>query len=255
MYGLLFREYWRAAGFAARFPGGVYVSREHKGDAGKNAPFQPVDPKDQREAMALLTEFAFAPPKIDGPKLNYLSVSRWYHWGMNQATRLDKPVHDEVLAAQSAILRQILNSTTLRRILDNEFKAPSDQEPYTLAEHLKLVVDGVFADLKPAEMKGEYTDRKPLVPSFRRNLQREAIKQLASLVTQGGGSSFILSSGAPEDARTLARMHLMSLNEQIKALLEAKDLKLDDYTKAHLIDSQAKITQALEARVALPSVQ
>jgi len=245
MYGLLFREYWRAAGFAARFPGGVHVSREHKGDAGKNAPFQPVDPKDQREAMALISEFAFAAPKIDGPKLNYLSVSRWYHWGMNQATRLDKPVHDEVLSAQSAILRQIMNSTTLRRILDNEFKAPSDQDPYTLAEHLKLTVDGIFSEFKPAEMAGEFTAKKPMVSSFRRNLQREAIRTLASLVTQ---------PGAPEDARTLARMHLQSLNDQIKALLEAKDLKLDDYTRAHLLDCQSKITQALEAKVSLPAV-
>jgi hypothetical protein len=218
-----------------------------------------VDPKDQREAMKLLTEFAFVSPKIDGPKLNYLSVSRWYHWGMNQASRLDKPVHEEVLAAQSSILRQLLNSTTLRRILDNEFKSPSDQEPYTLAEHLKLIVDGVFSEWKPAEMKGEFTDKKPLVSSFRRNLQRDAIKQLASLVTGPTSSSsfisFSSSSGAPEDARTLARMHLLSLNEQIKALLEAKELKLDDYTKAHLLDSQSKITQALEAKVTLPGVQ
>jgi len=209
--------------------------------------------------MKIITELAFAVPKIDGPKLNYLSVSRWYHWGMNQASRLDKPVHDEVLAAQSSILRQILNSTTLRRILDNEFKAPSDQDPYTLAEHLKLVVDGVFAEWKPAEMKGEYTDKKPLISSFRRNLQREAIKQLASLVTGPAGSSsfisFSSSSGAPEDARTLARMHLVSLNDQIKSLLEAKELKLDDYTRAHLLDCQAKITQALEAKVTLPGVQ
>ncbi|QDT52291.1 hypothetical protein Pan44_03000 [Caulifigura coniformis] len=246
MYGLLFREYWRAAGFAARFPGGVYVSREHKGDAGKNPPFQPVDPQEQRDAMALISEFAFASPKIDGPKLNYLSVSRWYHWGMNQATRLDKPVHDEVLSAQSAILRQLMNSTTLRRILDNEFKAPSDQDPYTLAEHLKLTVDGIFSEFKPAEMAGEFTAKKPMISSFRRNLQREAIRTLASLVTQ---------SGAPEDARTLARMHLQSLNDQIKSLLEAKDLKFDDYTRAHLLDSRSKITQALEAKVSLPTVQ
>ncbi len=246
MYGLLFREYWRAAGFAARFPGGGYVSRDHKGDAGKNPPFRPVDPKEQREAMELLAEFAFASPKIDGPKLNYLSVSRWYHWGMNQATRLDKPIHDEVFSAQSAIVRQILNSTTLRRILDNEFKSPDDQEPYTLAEHLKLTVNAIFSEWKPEELKGEFTDRKPMVTSFRRNLQRETIRQLGSLVNQ---------PGAPEDARTLARMHLQSLSDQIKTLLDAKELTLDDYTRAHLQDSQVKIAQALEARVSLPAVQ
>ena len=42
-------------------------------------------------------------------------------------------------------------------------------------------------------MKGEYTDKKPMISSFRRNLQREAIRQLASLVT-GPGSSFSFSS-------------------------------------------------------------
>ena len=72
-------------------------------------------------------------------------------------------IYEEVLAAQSSILRQLLNSTTLRRILDNEFKAPSDQEPYTLAEHEKLIVDGIFAELKPAEMKGEFTAKKPMI--------------------------------------------------------------------------------------------
>ncbi len=244
MYGLLFREYWRAAGFAARFPGGVYVSRDHKGDAGKNAPFKPVDPKDQRDAMMLINEYAFASPKIDGQKLNYLSVSRWYHWGMDFPMRADKPIHDEVLSAQSSILRQLTTSTVLQRILDNEFKAPGDQEPYTLAEHLKLLVNGVFSELKPAELKGEFTEKKPMVTSFRRNLQRTAVRQLGAMVTQ---------PGAPEDARTLARMHLEALNGQIKAILEAKELKLDDYTKAHLLDTQSKINQVLEAKVALPA--
>lgn len=245
MFGLLFREYWRAAGFAARFPGGVYVNRDHKGDAGKRPPFQPVDMNEQREAMKLLTEFAFAPPKIDGPQLNYLSVSRWSHWGAPQAFRQDIPIHDQVLDAQSAILRQLLNATTLRRILDNEYKVAADQEAYSLAEHLRLIVDGIFTEWKPAEAKGEFTVRKPFVSGFRRNLQRETIKQLANLVTQ---------PSAPEDARTLARMHLQALNGQITTILANGELKLDDYSRAHLQDSQAKIAQALDAKVILQSV-
>ncbi len=36
-FGLLLSEYWRTAFFAARFPGGVQVHRDHKGDP-KRAP-------------------------------------------------------------------------------------------------------------------------------------------------------------------------------------------------------------------------
>ncbi|MBX3441847.1 MAG: zinc-dependent metalloprotease [Planctomyces sp.] len=245
MFGLLFREYWRAAGFAARFPGGVYVSRDHKGDAGQRPPFQPVSPAEQREAMQLLTEFVFAPPKIEGSQLNYLAVSRWRHWGTPNVFRLDMPIHEQVLDAQSMVLRQLMNSTTLRRILDNEFKTPADQEAYTLAEHLQSIVDGIFGEWKPADQKGEYTVRAPMISGFRRNLQRETIRQFAALTTQSTG---------PEDARTLARMHLQSLQAKIGAMLQNGELKLDDYTRAHLQDCQSRIAQALEAKVSLPSV-
>jgi len=245
MFGLLFREYWRAAGFAARFPGGVYVNRDHKGDAGNRPPFQAVDMNEQREAMKLLVDFAFQPPKIDGPQLNYLSVSRWSHWGSSDAMRLDLPINEQVLSAQSAILRQLLTSITLRRILDSEYKVPADQEAYTLAEHLRLITEGIFSELKPAEAKGDFTVRKPFVSGFRRNLQREALKELASMVTQGS---------VPEDARTLARMHLQSLDRQITTLLENTDLKLDDYSRAHLQDSTARIKQALDVTIVQPGV-
>ena len=245
MFGLLFREYWRAVGFASRFPGGVYVSRDHKGDAGKRPPFQAVTVAEQREAMKLLTEFAFSPPKIDGTKLNYLAVSRWSHWGSPDAARLDIPIYEQILDGQTAVLSQVMSSTRLRRILDNEFKSAADQEAYTLAEHLRLVVDGIFTEWKPGEQKGEFSVRTPFISGFRRNLQREAIKRFAALVTQSSG---------PEDARTLARMHLQTLSGQLAALLQNNDLKLDDYSRAHLQDCQAKLTQALEAKVSLPNV-
>jgi hypothetical protein len=245
MFGLLMREYFRAVGFASRFPGGVYVSREHKGDAGKHQPFQIVEVNQQRDAMKLLTDYAFAPPKVDGPQLNFLAVSRWSHWGTFQPTRLDMPIYDQVLNMQSAILGQLLNPLTLRRILDSEYKIAADQEVYSLAEHMRLIVDGIFTEWKAPDQKGEYTTRKPMISTFRRNLQRQALKELARLVTQASG---------PEDARTLARMQLQSLNEQITNVLKNGDLKIDDYSKAHLLDSQSRIEQALEAKVALPGV-
>jgi hypothetical protein len=62
------------------------------------------------------------------------------------------------------------------------------------------------------------------------------------------------SFSGPEDTRTLARMHLATLESQIKAILGQKDLKLDDYSRAHLLDSQKRIHQILNAQLILQSV-
>jgi hypothetical protein len=73
-----------------------------------------------------------------------------------------------------------------------------------------------------------------------------AIRDLAFLVQD--------SFSGPEDIRTLARMHLATLDSQVTALLNQKDLKLDDYTRAHLLDSQKRIQQILNARLVIQSV-
>jgi len=243
-FNLLFGEYRRALGFAARFPGGISVGRDHKGDKDGKAPFQVVDAAKQRDAMKLIAESAFAPPQIEGTSLNYLAVSRWSHWGTSDPIRVDYPIHDDVLAMQDGILGQLLNSMTLTRIADNEFKVPSDQDAYTLAEHLQTIVDSVFSEWK-AKPEGEVTNRKPMITSFRRNLQRQAVRRLCASVTHGSGSPF--------DAQTLIRMHLGTLRDQAKALLVG-DAKLDDYSRAHLADCVTRIEQALNAGVSLPSV-
>jgi hypothetical protein len=244
-FGLLFREYWRAILFASRFPGGVYVHRDHKADAGARPPFQVVEPARQREAMQLVVQSALASPKYDGTMLNFLSASRWSHWGVDDSGRVDFPIHEEVALMQSQMLGQLLNGGTLQRLLDNEFKIPADQEAYTLAEHLNLLVDGVFSEWLAADAQGDFTNRKPYVSSFRRNLQRDALARLSSLV---------LSSNYPPDARTLARVHLARLSGGLTSALQSQQLKLDDYSRAHLQDSQRRIEQLLNAEVLVPSV-
>ena len=141
---------------------------------------------------------------------------------------------------QRQILAQVLSNNTLSRLHDSEFKVAADQDAYTLAEHLRMLIDGVFTEWGSKEPAGEFTDRKPYIDSFRRNLQRETLQQLSNLVTSGGG---------PEDAQTLARMHLQRLSGEIENLLKLENLKLDDYTRAHLQDSQARIQQVLNAEL------
>lgn len=245
-FGLLLKEYWRALMFATRFPGGLDVNRNHKSEQNSAPPMQVIDPALQREAMQLVVAHGFAPPTFDGAAFNYLAPTRWSHWGLDDAFRIDFPIHDEIAIYQAQALSQLLTPTLLSRILDNEYKVPADQDAYTLAEHLKLLVDGVFTEVLAADAQGAFTPRKPYVVSFRRNLQREALRRLALLVTHNGG--------APPDARTLARQHLSRIEASMAVLLEKPGLTLDDYSRAHLADSRERIRQALNAEVTVPTV-
>jgi len=245
-FQLLFNEYWNAAETASRFPGGLYLSRDHKGEKDARAPFQIVSPVKQREAMKLIVSSAFDAPKINRKELNYLGVSRWSHWGTNEPFRLDYPIHDEMIVRQDGILSRVLGTMVLYRIQDNEFKTEPGEDAYTLAEHLQLIMDGVFSEWseKPAEKK--YENRTPLISSFRRNLQRQAIRRMGSTVTQ--------FSSAPSDARTLMRMHLQTLRSQAQALVDHKELTLDQYSRAHLLDSIARIDSILKAELQIHSL-
>ena len=244
-FGMLFSEYWRTALFAARFPGGLYVHRDHKGDKDARPPFQVVEAAKQREAMKLITETAFGTPQYDPELLNHLAASRWNHWGMGFSSRIDYPIHDYVEMMQSRILGELLSSMTLSRLHDGELKVAADTEAYTLAEHLRTLANGVFAEWK-TPTAGDYTDRKPYVSSFRRGLQRMALKDFGALVTRG--------YGYPEDARTLARMHLTDLDDKLGELLGNDKVKLDDYSRAHLLDCRQRIQQVLKAELQVNSI-
>ncbi len=246
-FGLLLSEYWRTALFASRLPGGVVVHRDHKGDENSRAPFEIVDPQSQRAAMDLLVESTFAAPSYDGDLLNHLAATRWNHWGLREPLRLDYPIHQTVARLQSMVLRQLFDSTALTRMQDNEVKVSSDEEAYTLAEHLRRIVEGAFTEWASPKADGELSNRKPLISSYRRGLQRETLSHLGRLVVDGNADPRRIPFSAPQDARTLARMHLQELDAQAAKLLGSEDLKLDDYTRAHLLDSRARIRQILEA--------
>jgi len=165
---------------------------------------------------------------------------------MRSYSRLDYPIHEFVGMMQGQILAQVLDPTTLARMQDNELKISADADAYTLAEHIKTVVDTIFSEWSIPEKPGQYTARKPFISSFRRNLQRTTLKRLATLITS--------SRSGPEDARTLSRMHLTELRGRIQTVLAKQDLKLDDYSKAHLLDSSERIKAILEAKVELRSI-
>ncbi len=258
-FGLLFGEYWRTAFFTARFPGGVYVHRDHKGDSPARTPFKPVEAAQQRAAMALLAETALSPMPFDPQLLNSLAATRWSHWGMREPARVDYPIHDTVSIMQDELLAMLLNPVKLSRLQDGESKVAANEDAYTLAEHLRTVTDAVFKELQQPPT-GEFNNRTPYIAASRRSLQRLTLKSLNDIVLgnyfpglRSPSRTRLPSAGTsyPEDARVLARMLLTELNGRIQAALDKSDLKLDDYTKAHLQDSQKRIKQVLEADLSI----
>ena len=253
---VLLREYYRTVFIASKLIGGVYVSRDHKGDNQARTPFKLVEPAQQRAATKLLLEQGLVSHKFEPSVLNSLAAVRWWHWGSPEVRRVDLPIHALISEYQTGtmvdprsgmtgLLTQCLSAQVLSRLQDGELKAPATEDAYTLAEHLKTVIEGVFSELT-ATPAGDFNNRNPYISSFRRNVQRAALRQLSDIVRKTPtDSAFFLK--LPEDARVLVRMHLTDLQGRIDAALAKADLKLDDYSKAHLVDSKIRIKQILES--------
>ncbi len=245
-FGVLLAAHGQAMHTASRLVGGLHTSRSHKGDANAPSPFRVVEPQKQRDALALLEQQMFsAQPFTFSPELyNQLVATNWTHWGTNPPDREDYPVHDAILMWQTRVLGRLLNPLTLDRIRDSELKVPADQDAFTTAELLDRLTKSIMAEVD-ATAPGDYTVRKPAVGSLRRGLQRQYVSRLSSLA--------IAPSGVTPDAQTIAAAQLRSLEGRIGALLAKNEVKLDDYSRAHLGELQARIRKVLDASLELTS--
>ena len=245
-FGVLLAAHGQAMHTASRLVGGLHTSRSHKGDANAPSPFRVVEPQKQRDALALIEQQMFsAQPFTFSPELyNQLVATNWTHWGSNPPDREDYPIHDAILMWQSRVLGRLLNPLTLDRIRDSELKVPADQDAFTTAELLDRLTKSIMSEVD-ATAPGDYTVRKPAVGSLRRGLQRQYVSRLSSLA--------IAPSGVTPDAQAIAAAQLRSLDGRIGALLAKNDVKLDDYSRAHLGELQARIRKVLDASLELTS--
>ena len=256
-FGLLVSEYFRSALFASRFPGGVTVSRDHfdKEEFEKNGktPYNVVSAEDQRRAMKLIADSVFDVTAPEAKTLNALAPTYWNHWGSySSGGRGDYDVHDQFNRLQTMVLARLLNGDTLERLVDNELKT---DDAYTLSEHVRSVTDGVFGDVLKADAKAKEPFK---IDSFRRNLQRDALRRYAGMVAGASRSSSLFlsvsgSSNVPDDAKSLIRMHLTRLQKGISKVLKA-EREIDDTTRAHLLDMQIAIKQVLSAELSVSGV-
>ncbi len=239
-FNVLLATQGRAMFFAARFVGGLEMSRSHKGDADAPPPFQVIEADRQREALKLLEEHVFSdqPYEVDPQLYNLLAPSHWSHWGVSAPERTDFPVHQVVAMWQARILDKLLSSLTLERLHDSELRVAADEDALTVAELISDLTRMIFSELKDLSA-GEYSNRKPAISSLRRNLQNDYIRRLGNLA--------LGRSSAPSDCRALAYSQLAELAAKMDAARQTDGL--DGYSRAHLRTSSDRIRKILEASV------
>lgn len=202
----LLGQYGNAAFMAAKFVGGEQMHRDHKGDLNARDPFVPVPGDKQREALKFLKEEVLTDAPFDFPPelLRKLAADRWLHWGNPGAMRtVDLPLNERIAAIHRVVLVELFDPASLARIQNLAGKVGKSDKPLSLAEVYRTVTDATFDG-----------DAKSSV--IRRNLQRAYVNELASQVVGAKANR------VPADARSLARLHLKSIAEKVKAI-DSKD--------------------------------
>ena len=252
-------EYGYGLMVSSKYIGGIYHVRDHVDDPGGRPPYTPVPAAKQREALEFLRTYAFSDKAFQLPPglLNKLAIERQPTLtgigGLFSVQRIDYPWHDVVLAQQRNLLNRLLHPVVLARIQDNELRFGPNEKSFTMADLFKGLDGAIWSELDTGAGK---------ISSLRRNLQREHLKQLIRLVLRPAPASpppppsgFVIPTPPtprpPEDATTLARASLVSIQAKIRQALSAGKVA-DPTTKAHLEETQARISTTLQAQLQKP---
>ncbi len=220
--------------------GGAFVNRDKKGDPKERLPIQVVPAKMQRDALTFVLETTFRDEAyaLSPELLARLTKDFFAGFGGSDPAW---PVHDRILAMQASAITQLMNATTLRRVYDNEFRTPADQDALTLPELLESVSNEIWSELDGKADK-KFSQRNPMISSLRRNLQHEHLERLIDLTLPGNGNS-----AAYKAISNLCVMELGELQEKIDSILKAGKDSLDPYSRAHLHEASKRIGKALDA--------
>jgi hypothetical protein len=245
-FDMLLYDYGRSALQAARVVGGHYLHRDHKGDPNERPPLEPVPASKQRESLDLVCDKVFGDKAFffSPELLNHLAAGRWYHWGSeDEMEDVEYPIHDRILQLQLWTLFRFLNPRTLTLLSDAEARIGQESDAITFPELFGKITDAIWAEVKKPLETGEYTNRKPMISSIRRNLQHEHLGEMIDLALEDD------SGPSPQAARTQAYYHLKKLGMEVDKLLASNQGpgSLDDYSRAHLEETSRRIAKVLEA--------
>ena len=229
--------------------GGLYYSRNHKGDPEERLPFTPVPAVKQREALEMISKSLFAEDAFEASPdlLNKLAPNRYSHWGEGWgSTPVDYPLLENVNTLQNYLLESLLHPVKLQRMLNNEFRVSAGEAAYSPAEMLQSLTGNIWSELKKPQVK---------VNAMRRNLQNSYINQLVRLYTESPvymtyNNGRMIEAKVPVQVRSIARLELKELAVMMQNQLGAA--KGDRDLRAHLDYNLSRIEKVLNAGYHLP---
>ncbi len=243
-FNMLLYQQAGAVSMVSRFIGGTYVNRDRKGDPNERPPMVPVEAARERAAFKFVVDNAFRDEAfgLNPDLLAYLATDKQNHWD-NYSGSPEFPVHDTVMGVQRGVLLTLMNPTILKRVYDNEFLVPENEDAFTLPELLNGLTEEIWSEvLKSNAANGKYTNRKPMISSLRRNLQREYISNLIDLNEIDG------SWGTPRAVQALAMEWMVNLRDRIDKVLKSNNARdLDDYSRSHLQECQQRLSTSIDA--------
>jgi hypothetical protein len=241
----LLTDRWYALLVTTKYLGGAMTARDHRGDPAARPAFVTVPAAAQREALRFITETGFSETayRFRPELLSHLGPDRWRHWGSSPTAegRIDFPLHDWATTQQAALLRQLLDPVILERIRDAELRATESEPTVTIPELFSTLTAAIWAEIGYPGAGGQPSLPRN-VASVRRDLQRLYLNGLIRMLVNP-------LPDTPEDARTLARATLADLAAELDRAMARRTTELDSYTRAHLVDSRERITQALNAQM------
>ena len=241
-YEMTLAVHSRAISMMANWVGGAFVNRDKKGDPLNRTPLQVVGVREQREALDFVCESAFKDEAygLTPELLQHLTTDKWldeFSAAMQDSTW---PVHDRIMGIQASVLTMLMNPTTLGRVYDNESLTPADEDMVTLPEVFETIHKSLWSEVLDPEDR-EFSARKPMISSLRRNLQREHLERLIQLSTPN-----TWRSASHKPVSNLALSQLRRLKLQVGSVLEEQKGKLDAYSESHLSEAKLRIEKALD---------
>ena len=224
--------------------GGAYVARDKKGDPNARPPITVVPADLQRKSLAFVIENAFQDSAFGLTPEILARLTDETQFGSGFGPSNEFTVHDRIIGIQASVLTRLLNPVTLRRIYDNEFRVPADQDALTLPELMETLTTAIWSECDKAPTEPT-TARKPLISSLRRNLQREHLERMIDLSLPGSDRS-----AASKPISDLATAQLKAIKSRVEPLMagEAR-AKVDPYSASHLDETLDRINKVLNAQV------
>ena len=224
LYGNAVSQWGRYMGHVAALVGGAITQEKY----GTGARYEPVPRERQADAVAYLNDVAFQTPEMFvNPDI---------------LTRIESDgVVPRIRAAQSRVLRTLINSPRLARMV--EYEALSDAmgvTPYTVGDLMSDLRRGVWTEVRRGSVR---------IDVHRRNLQRAYLEAVDRELNPPERPNAPNPFGGPQtpayasDARPILRGELAELDGLVQ---NAISRAADRMTRLHLRDVRMEIERILE---------